>query len=117
MVNTRSTSGMSISTELQEYFTDLVKPLATNLDMIEMLEKFKGEIVEKFELKLREQEKKICELESTLELRHNIIDKLMIACDDNEQYPRRSCLRINGIETVEGKEDNSAVLNKLEKLL
>ena len=114
MVNTRSTSGMSISTELQEYFTDLVKPLATNLDMIEMLEKFKGEIVEKFELKLREQEKKICELESTLELRQNIIDKLMIACDDNEQYSRRSCLRINGIETVEGKEDNSAVLNKLE---
>ena len=37
----------------------------------------------------------------------------MIACNDNEQYYRRSCLRINGIETVKGKEDNSAVLNKL----
>ena len=114
MVKTRSTSSMSISTEVQEYFADLVKPLATNLDMIKMSEKFKGEIVEKFELKLREQEKKICELESTLGLRQNIIDKLMIACDDNEQYSRRSCLRINGIETVKGKEYNSAVVNKLE---
>ena len=47
---------MSISTELQEYFADLVKPLATNLDMIKMFEKFKGEIVEKFELKLEEEE-------------------------------------------------------------
>ena len=53
MVNTRSTPSMSISTELREYFTNLVKSLATNLDMIKMLEKFKGEIVEKIEVKLK----------------------------------------------------------------
>ena len=38
----------------------------------------------------------------------------MMACDDNEQYYKRCCLIINGIEILKDKEDNSAVLNKLE---
>ena len=35
-------------------------------------------------------------------------------CDDNEQYSRRSCLRIHGME-VEEKENEYDVMNTLEK--
>ena len=46
----------------------------------------------------------------TLALRENIIEKLVMACDDNEQYSRR----INGIDKENGgKKDNISVINKL----
>ena len=115
MVKTRS-SDMSISTEMQEYFSDLIKPLATNEEISKMFEAFKLEVIEKFEERLNKQEEKFTELESTLALRENIIEKLIVACDDNEQYSRRSCLRINGIEKENGKkEDNISVINKLKE--
>lgn len=114
MVNTRS-SNMSITTEMQEYFSNLIKPLATNEEILKMLENFKVEVVEKFEERLNKQEEKIAELESTLALRDNVIEKLTVACDDNEQYSRRSCLRINGIQRENGREDNNSVINKLKE--
>ena len=68
MVKTRP-SDMSISTEMQEYFSDLIKPLATNEEISKMFEAFKLEVIEKFEERLNKQEEKITELESTLALR------------------------------------------------
>ena len=49
-------------------------------------------------------------IESDLAVRNNIIEKLTVQCDNNEQYSRR----IHGIE-VSGKEDNPAVLEKVKK--
>ena len=47
---------------------------------------------------------------------NKVIEKLIVACDDNEQYSRRSCLRINGIKKENGKkEDNIYVINKLKE--
>ena len=37
----------------------------------------------------------------------------MIKCDDNEQYSRRSCLRIHGVEVKEN-EDEDGIMNVLE---
>ena len=43
----------------------------------------------------------------------NAFKKLEIISDDNEQYSRRSCLRIHGIEFKEG--DSGDVMEELEK--
>ena len=77
-----------------------------------MFEDFEKEIVEKIEQKLCEQEEQITHQESTLALRENTIENLLVACDDNDQYSRRNCLRINGIATEKDKEDS--VLKKLK---
>ena len=116
MVKTRAASNkMEISADLQEYFSDLIAPLATNEDILKMFDEFKVEVIDKFEQKLNNQEDRIVKLESTLALRENTIEKLLVACDNNEQYSRRSCLRINGIETEkEQKEDNKSVIDKVK---
>ena len=53
------------------------------------------------------------ELESKLSVKQNIIDHLEIKCDDNEQYSRRSCLRIHGLDF--SSDEDEVVLNKVEK--
>ena len=111
MVKTRS-SDMSISTEMPEYFSDLIKPLATNEEISKMFEAFKVEVIENFEERLNNQEERISEGESTLALLENVIKRLIVACDDNEQYSRRSCLRINGIENENGKQRRENLCNK-----
>ena len=42
--------------------------------------------------------KKIDELEERVLFQENTINQLLMKCDDNEQYSRRNCLRIHGIE-------------------
>ena len=46
-------------------------------------------------------------------MHENTIDQLLIKCDDNEQYSRRSCLRIHGVEVKEN-EDEDGIMNELE---
>ena len=48
--------------------------------------------MKKTEDKFKEQNDRIQELESKLEMKQNIIDHLDINCDINEKYSRRSCL-------------------------
>ena len=58
MVVTRSSAeitNMSVSQEIREYFSELVKPLATNEILEKMFKKLKEEIISKFEEKLDEQ--------------------------------------------------------------
>ena len=55
-------------------------------------------MISKFEEKFDEQNRKIDELEGKIAIEANTLDQLIIKCDDNEQYSRRSCLRIHGIE-------------------
>ena len=122
VVLTRSSSkkkNMSVvSQEIQDYFSELVKPLATNEILNEMFKKLKEEIVEilnemfkklkeeivsefetkyneiksDFETKYNEQNRKIEELKSQIALKDQTIAGLMTKCDDNQQYSRCSCL-------------------------
>ena len=56
-------TNMSVSQEILEYFSELVKPLATNEILEDMFKKLKEEIISKFEEKFDEQNRKIDELE------------------------------------------------------
>ena len=58
MYNTRSKKDIMLGDEVKEYFENLVRPLATITYLDELFEKFKNEVVSKFELKIIEQEKK-----------------------------------------------------------
>ena len=116
VIVTRSKSSglnMSITAEVREYFNNLIKPLVTNKSLEELLSKFKEGIISKFEDKLREQNLKIQELESKIHSQENAIKKLERISHDNEQYSRRSCLRIHGIEFKEG--DSGDVMEEIEK--
>ena len=116
VIITRSKSSglnMSITAEVCEYFDNLIKPLVTNKSLKQLLHKFKEGIVSKFEDKLRGQNLKIQELESKIHSQKSAFKKLEIISDDNEQYSRRSCLRIHGIEFKEG--DSGDVMEELEK--
>ena len=89
---------MVAAQETREYFSELVKPLATNEILEDMFKKLKEEITSKFEEILDELNREIDELEGKIVIQANTIHQLIIKCDDNEQYSRRSCLRIHGIE-------------------
>ena len=65
MVVTRSSAkitNMSVSQEIREYFSELVKPLATNEILEDVFKKLKEKIISKFEEKCDEQNRKIDEL-------------------------------------------------------
>ena len=81
---------MSITSEMREYFENLMKPLVTN-ETLEQLKSFQDELMKKIEDKFKEQNDRIEELESKLAMKQNIIDHLEIKCDENEQYSQRSC--------------------------
>ena len=76
---------MSVSQEILEYFSEIVKPLATNEILEDMFKKLKEEIISKFEEKFDEQNRKIDELEGKSAIQANTNDQLIIKCDDNEQ--------------------------------
>ena len=95
------------------YFEKLIEPLVTNNSLEELFNKLKDEIMKKFDEKISEQNAKIEKLESIITIHENTIDQLLIKCDDNEQYSRRSCLRIHGVEVNEN-EDEDGIMNVLE---
>ena len=117
MVVTRSSAkitNISVSQEIREYFSELVKPLATNEILEDMFKKLKEEIISKFEEKFNEQNRKIDELEGKIAIQENTTDQLISKCDDDEQYSRRSCLRIHGIECSDD-ERNGNVLQRVKE--
>ena len=114
MVFTRSQlKNMSITSEMREYFENLMKPLVTNESLEQQLKSFQDGLMKKIEDKFKEQNDRIEELESKLAMKQNIIDHLEIKCDDNEQYSRRSCLRIHGLDF--SSDEDEGVLKKVEK--
>ena len=85
MVFTRSQlKNMSITSEMREYFENLMKPLVTNETLEQQLKFFQDGLMKKIEDKFKEQNDRIEELESKLAMKQNIIDHLEIKCDDNE---------------------------------
>ena len=98
MVNTRSNSTkakdekMATATEeLKCYFGKLIEPLVPNNFLEELFNKLKDETTKKFDEKTSEQNAKIEKLESIITIHDNTIDQLLVKCDNNEQYSRRSC--------------------------
>ena len=112
--STKSESMLDISEEISKYFSELIKPLATNTSLKEMFDKMKEEVISKFESKISEQNDKIYELESRVAIQEETINNLLTKCDDNEQYSRRSCLRIHGIES-NSNEKNEDVIEKIRE--
>ena len=114
MVSTRSQSKiMSITSELRDYFESLMEPLVTNEKLEQVLKSFQDGLMKKIEDKFKEQNTRIEELESKLAIKQNVIDNLEIKCDDNEQYSRRSCLRVHGLEF--NSDNDEGVMKKVEK--
>ena len=120
MVVTRSSakseSRSDISEEIRKYFSELIKPVATNTSLKEMFDKMKEEVISKFESEISEQNDKIYELESRVAIQEKTINNLLTKCDDNEQYSRRSCLRIHGIES-NSNEKNEDVIEKISSVI
>ena len=114
MVSTHSQSKiMSITSEMRDYFENLMKPLVTNDKSEQLLKSFQDGLMKKIEDKFSEQNTRIEELESKLAIKQNIIDNLEIKCDDNERYSRRSCLRVHGLDF--SSDENEGVMKKVEK--
>ena len=103
-----------ISEEIRKYFSELIKPLATNTSLREIFDKMKEEVISKFDWKISEQNDKIYERESRVTIQEETIDNLPTKCDDNKQYSRRSCLWIHGIER-NNNEKNEDVIEKIRE--
>ena len=97
---------------MSDYFEILMKPLVTNDKLEQLLKSFQDSLMKKIEDKFNEQNTRIEELESKLAIKQNIIDTLEIKCDDNEQYSRRSCLRVHGIDF--SSDENEGVMKKMK---
>ena len=97
-----------------------LKPLATNDGINDLLNRLEEKISAKFELKFNEEEKRIVELESILALRQKTVDVLLdnfeIKADNNEQYSRRACLRIHGIEVADEENVDHVVQDCMNKV-
>ena len=104
---------MLIAAEVRDYFESLIKPLVTNESLEKHLGEFQEKIVKRSEEKLDEQNAKIMELQSKIAIQDNALQSLEIKCDDNEQYSRRSCIRIHGVQCNEN--DDISVINKVEQ--
>ena len=99
--------------KIRIYFSELIKPLATNMSLNEMFDKMK-EVISKFESKISELNDKIYELESQIAIQEETIKNLLTKCDDHEHYSHRSCLRIHDIESnSNGKNGN--VIEKIRE--
>ena len=108
MMNTRSSNNKkqeetmaTISNEIKRYFEKLIEPLVTNKSLEDLFNKLKDDLFKIFDEKISEQNVKIEKRKSIISIHENIIDQLLVKCDDNEQYSRRSCLRIHGVEVEE----------------
>ena len=73
---------------------------------IEMLEA-KIVLMEKYEQRIESLEKRATEYTSDIDAVSERFEQLELRSDDNEQYHRRLCLRINGVELSEGSEGES----------
>ena len=103
---------MSIAAEVRDYFGSLIKALVTSKSLEKLLGAFQEKIKKRFEEKLDEQNGKIIELQSEIAIQDNALQRFETKCDDNEQYSRRSCIRIHGVQY--NKNDDISVINKVE---
>ena len=100
---------MGLTKADKDYIEGLIQPVSTKIDEL-------AQIKAEFEAKFQEQNKLIDKLvkrvdvlESTCVIRQKVIDRLVIASDDNQQYSRRESIRIHGIEPKEGESNDDVV--------
>ena len=67
---------MSITSEMREYFENLIKPLVTNETLEQQRKSFQDGLMKKIEDKFKEQNDRTEELKSKLVLKQNFIDHL-----------------------------------------
>ena len=67
---------MSITSEMREYFENLIKPLVTNETLEQQPKSFQDGLMKKFDDEFKEQNDRIEELESKLVMKQNFIDHL-----------------------------------------
>ena len=77
--------------------------------------KFIIEKFEEFEADRREKEREIAELKSTINSLNVRLDKADRALDRQEQYSRRNCLLIHGIDEENQENTNEVVINVFKK--
>ena len=81
------------------YFEKLNKPLVTNKSLEDLFSNLKDNLSKKKnDEKVSEPNAKCEKLESIISIHENKINQLLVKCDDNKQYRRRSCLRIHAVE-------------------
>ena len=81
---------------------------------IEMLEA-KVVLMEKYEPRIEGLEKRASKNNGDIDSVSERIEKLELRTDDNEQYHKRMCLRINGVE-LNGENDGESVQECFEKI-
>ena len=69
--------------------------------------------MKRFDKKLDKQNTKIIELQTKIAIQGNALQKFEIKSDDNEQYSRRSSIRIHGVQYDENVD--ISVINKVER--
>ena len=89
---------MSIAVKVRDYFESLIKSLVTNESLEKLLGAFQEKIVKRFEEKFDEQNAKVIGLQSKIAIQDNALQKFEIKCEENEQYSRRLCIRIHGVQ-------------------
>ena len=90
-----------------------IKPLVTNESLEKPLGAFQEKIMKRFDKKLDKQNTKIIELQTKIAIQGNALQKFEIKSDDNEQYSRRSSIRIHGVQYDENVD--ISVINKVER--
>ena len=94
--------------------------------LFKLIEDIKTELQEKATLKkidellaeIRQKDKKIEILESKVAILENSVNLLSIRCDSNEQYSRRTSVRINNIPLpVDGNETSNQVFAKVKSVI
>ena len=89
---------MSIAVKVRDYFESLIKSQVTNESLEKLLGAFQEKIVKRFDEKLDEQNAKVIGLQSKVAIQDNALQKFEIKCEENEQYSRRSCICIHGVQ-------------------
>ena len=113
MVTTTRSKSKSICQQQLKYLIIFIKPLVTNESLEKPLGAFQEKIMKRFDKKLDKQNTKIIELQTKIAIQGNALQKFEIKSDDNEQYSRRSSIRIHGVQYDENVD--ISVINKVER--
>ena len=113
MVTSTRSKSKSICQQQLKYLIIFIKPLVTNESLEKPLGAFQEKIMKKFDKKLDKQNTKIIELQTKIAIQGNALQKFEIKSDDNEQYSRRSSIRIHGVQYDENVD--ISVINKVER--
>ena len=113
MVTTTPSKSKSICQQQLKYLIIFIKPLVTNESLEKPLGAFQEKIMKRFDKKLDKQNTKIIELQTKIAIQGNALQKFEIKSDDNEQYSRRSSIRIHGVQYDENVD--ISVVNKVER--